>query len=206
MSLDSSTDETFEESLDLRQYISLFWHWSWLILLIGLIAAVAVFFFNKRMTPYYLSSTTVLVDEAPATQTTDYSSVMMSQQLTSTYAQMMATDPVLTEVISQLNLNLTVDELKKLITGTHVRDTQLVAVSVETTEAQRSADIANAVAKIFSNPIQELQSQRSAQSKATLEAQLAEIEKQIASYETQAGEAVTAHEKERLDARVVQSR
>ena len=206
MSLDSSTDETFEESLDLRQYISLFWHWSWLILLIGLIAAVAVFFFNKRMTPYYLSSTTVLVDEAPATQTTDYSSVMMSQQLTSTYAQMMATDPVLTQVVSQLNLNLTVDELKKLITVTPVRDTQLIAVSVETTEAQRSADIANAVATIFSNQIQEIQSQRFAQSKATLEAQLAEIEKQIASYETQAGEAVTAYEKERLDAKVTQYR
>jgi len=206
MSLDSSTDETFEESLDLRRYISLFWYWSWLILLVGLIAAMAVFFLNMRMTPYYLSSTTVLVDEAPATQTTDYSSVMMSQQLTSTYAQMMATDPVLTQVISQLNLNLTVDELKKLITVTPVRDTQLIAVSVETTEAQVSADIANAVATIFSNQIQEIQSQRFAQSKATLEAQLAEIEKQIASYETQSGEAVTVDERERLDTKVTQYR
>ncbi len=206
MSLENPNDESLEESLDLRQYISLFWHWAWLIVLAGVVAGAAAFFFSKQMTPYYQSSTSVLVNEAPATKTTDYSSVMMSQQLTSTYAQMMAKDPVLNEVISQLGLAMTAGELSKLITVTPVRDTQLIAVTVETTDAQLSADIANTVATVFARQIQEIQSQRFAQSKATLEGQLAETEKQIAAYETQAGEALTADEKERLDAKVTQYR
>ena len=206
MSLDNTTDEKPEEGLDVHQYLSLFWHWSWLIVLVGVMAAGAAFFVSRSMTPYYEASTTVLVNEAPATMTTDYSSVMMSEQLTSTYAQMMAKDPVLNQVIGQLGLNTTAEELKKLITITPVRDTQLIAVTVETTEAQLSANIANAVATTFSSQIQEIQSQRFAQSKTTLEAQLAEIEKEIATYQTQAEQASTADEKERLDAKVTQYR
>ena len=206
MSLDNSNDETLEDSLDLQQYISLFWHWAWLIVLAGVVAGAAVFFISRRMTPYYQSSTSVLVNEAPATKTTDYSSVMMSQQLTSTYAQMMAKDPVLNEVISQLGLEMTATDLGKLITVSPVRDTQLIGITAETTNAQLSADIANKVATVFSQQIQEIQSQRFAQSKATLEGQLAETEKQIALYELQAGEALTADEKQRLDAKVTQYR
>lgn len=206
MSLDNTTDESFEEGFDFRQPLSLFWHWAWLIVLVTLVAGAAAYIFSKRMTPYYQSSTTVLVNEAPATKTTDYSSVMMSEQLTSTYAQMMAKDPVLTQVISQLGIRMTLEDLKKLVTVTPVRDTQLIAVTVETTEAQLSADIANTMATVFSNQIREIQSERFAQSKATLEGQLAETEKQIAIYQTQAGEAVTAEEKERLDSKVTQYR
>jgi non-specific protein-tyrosine kinase len=206
MTVDNESEGRSEDGLDVHQYLSLFWHWSWLIVLVGVIAAGAAFFFSKQMTPYYEASTTVLVNEAPATKTTDYSSVMMSEQLTSTYAQMMAKDPVLMQVIGQLGLNMSTEELGKLITITPVRDTQLIAVTVETTEAQLSANIANAVATIFSAQIQEIQSQRFAQSKSTLEAQLAEIEKEIATYQTQAEEASTADERERLDAKVTQYR
>jgi succinoglycan biosynthesis transport protein ExoP len=107
-------------------------------------------------------------------------------------------------VISQLNLTLTQDELKKLITVTPMQNTQLIAVTVETTDPQLSADIANAVATIFSTQIQEIQSQRFAQSKASLETQLSDIENQIANYTAQAGEAATADEKDRLEAKVTQ--
>jgi hypothetical protein len=99
MSLDSTTEETLEEGFDFRQPLSLFWHWWWLIVLVTVMTGAAAYFISKQMTPSYQSSTTVLVNEAPATKTTDYSSVMMSEQLTSTYAQMMAKDPVLYEVM-----------------------------------------------------------------------------------------------------------
>jgi non-specific protein-tyrosine kinase len=195
-----------EEGFDFRQPLSLFWHWWWLIVLVTVLAGAAAYLISKQMTPSYEASTTVLVNEAPANKTTDYSSVMMSEQLTSTYAQMMAKDPVLSEVISQLSLNMTVEDLKELITVTPVRDTQLIQVAVETTDPQLSADIANGVATVFSGQIQEIQSQRFAQSKATLEAQLADLETEIATYVNEAAEATSAEEKERLDAKVTQYR
>jgi capsular exopolysaccharide synthesis family protein len=206
MTLESSPNETIEEGLDLQQYFSLFWHWAWLILLVTLVAGIVAFLISKQLTPYYESSTTLLVDEAPATQTTDYSSVMMSQKLTSTYSQMMAKDPVLSEVTSQLGLSMTLDDLRKLITVTPVRDTQLIAVTAETTNPQLSADIANKIAAVFSTQIQEIQSQRFAQSKATLEAQLSDLENQIKSYESAANSAASLDEKNRQDAKVTQYR
>ena len=206
MTLDNSHDEPFEGIPDLRQYIGLFWHWAWLILLAGLITGLAAFYLSRRMTPYYQSTTTVLVNEAHTSSTTDYSSLLTSQMLTSTYAEMMVKDPVLSQVISQLNIGLTLDELKGLITVTPMQDTQLMQISAETTDPQLSADIANTVAAVFSTQIQEIQTQRFAQSKANLEAQLADLEEQISNYTTQANEAVTSDEKESLDAKVTQYR
>lgn len=206
MAMNNLSEEQMEEGLNLRQYFSLFLHWAWLILLAALVAGAASFFLSRRMTPYYQSSSTVLVNAAPATKATDYSSVMMSEQLTSTYSQMMANDPVLTEVINQLGLNISVDDLKEMITVTAVRDTQLIEVTVETTDPKLSADIANSVATISSTQIEEIQSQRFLQSKTTLETQLADLEEQIATYEAQADRAITDEEKSRLDAKVTQYR
>jgi capsular exopolysaccharide synthesis family protein len=206
MSMDNMNNENLEDGIDLRQYVSLFWHWAWLMALAAVVAGVAAYVASKRMTPYYQSSTTVLVNEAPATKTTDYSSVMLSEQLTSTYAEMMAKDPVLNEVIGKLGLTMSADELKKLISVAPVRDTQLIQVSAETTNAGLSADVANAVATVFAEQILEIQGERFAQSKTTLEAQMAETEQQIADYQAQADKATSADEKEKLDAKVTQYR
>jgi len=204
--MDHSPEEQMEEGLDLRQYFSLFLHWSWLILLAALVAGSAAFFFSKRMTPYYQSSTTVLVNAAPATKATDYSSVMMSEQLTSTYSQMMSNDSVLIEVVKQLGLNIPTDDLKEMITVATLQDTQLIQVTVESIDPELSANIANAVATISAVQIEEIQSQRFLQSKTTLETQLADLEQQIATYQAEAAAASTTEEKDRLDTKVTQYR
>ena len=204
--MDNPNNESMEDGIDLRQYVSLFWHWAWLMVLAAVVAGGAAYMVSKRMTPYYQSSTTVLVNEAPATKTTDYSSVMLSEQLTSTYAEMMAKDPVLNEVIGQLGLSMTADELKKLVSVAPVRDTQLIQVSVETTNAGLSAQVANTMATVFAKQIQDIQGERFAQSKATLEGQMSDIEAQIATYKAQAEGAASADEREKLDAKVTQYR
>jgi capsular polysaccharide biosynthesis protein len=99
---------------------------------------------------------------------------MMSEQLTSTYSKMMANDPVLIQVAYQTGLTVSLEELKKWITVTPILNTQLIQVSVETTDPQLSAKIANTVATVFAAQIQDIQSQRFAQSKAPLEPPLAE--------------------------------
>lgn len=204
MTMNDSTTEQFEEGIDLRRYLALFWHWLWLILLATLIAGASALFFSRRMIPYYQSTTTILVNAAPATKATDYSSVMMSEQLTSTYSQMMAKDPVLDEVIRLLTLPMTRDELREMITVTPVRDTQLIQVTAETTNPILSANIANSVALVFTSQIEQIQSQRFTQSKTTLESQLAELEKQLEIFTQQADYAAAPEEKERLDGKVTQ--
>lgn len=206
MTVDNSSVEQNEEGIDLRQYLSLFWHWAWLILLVALIAGAVSYFVSQRMTPYYQSSTTVLVNEAPATKVTDYSSVMMSEQLATTYSQMMSKDNVLTEVSTQLGLTIPLSTLKAMITVVPVTNTQLITVTVESTDPTLSANIANAVATVFASQIQDIQTQRFSQSETSLKTQLTDLETQINTYQTQANNASSQGEKDRLDAQAAQYR
>lgn len=206
MAFTTSTDEQYEEGIDLRQYFSLFLHWAWLIILAALIAGAAAYFFSQRMTKIYESTTTALVNEAPATKTTDYSSVMMSEQLTSTYSKMMAKDNVLAEVAKELKLTLSVDALKEMITVTPVTDTQLITVSVQSTDPVLSANIANTIVTVFASQIQDIQTQRFSQSESSLKKQLDDLEAQLTTYETQANNAFSDADKERLDSKVTQYR
>lgn len=202
--MENSINDSLDESLDLRQYLYLFWHWAWLIILAGVVAGAASYFVSKNMTPYYQSSSVVLVNEAPANKGSDYSSVMMSEQLTTTYAQMMVTDPVLSKVEEQLGLNVPLETIKDWITVTPQRDTQLIQVSVETTDAFLSSFIANAIVTTFAEQIQEIQTQRFAQSKVTLETQLADMETEISNYSAQAARTFSTEQKDSLLSKVAQ--
>jgi non-specific protein-tyrosine kinase len=206
MAINNSSDEQYEEGIDLRQYLSLFWHWAWLILLAAAVAGAASYFFSQRMTKVYQSSTTVLVNEAPATKTTDYSSVMMSQQLTSTYSNMMAKDNVLTEVSKQLGLSIPIAELKSMITVTPVTDTQLITVTVQSSDPTLSAKIANTLTTVFASQIQDIQTERFSQSETSLKSQLTDLETQINTYQAQEAAAFLQTDKDRLDAQVTQYR
>jgi capsular exopolysaccharide synthesis family protein len=206
MDMDKSLEPQMEKSLDLRYYFSIFLQKWWLILIVTLVAGAANFFISSRMTPIYQSSTTVLVNEAPGTKSVDYTSVLMSKQLTSTYSLMMANDLVLRKAADQIGLANPLEEIKKWITVTPVRDTQIIQVTVDTTNPELSSKIANAVVAGFAVQIQDIQTQRFVQSKATLEMQIADTEKQISTFSMQADEAINADEKNRLDAKVTQYR
>ncbi len=156
------------------------------------------------MTPYYESSTRVLVNQAPATQATDYSSVLMSKQLTSTYSQMMTTDTVLLEVMNQLGISLPTEDLRSMITITPMSDTALILIKVETIDPFLSANIANTIVSVFSNQIQEIQTQRFSQSKTTLEQQLIDLEAQRDTLELQVSQTSDEAEKVRLDEKISQ--
>ncbi len=204
--MDMPSESHPNQNLDFRLYFSLLWHWAWLFVFVAVIAAGFSYWISSRMLPFYESSTTVLVNEAPATQATDYTSVLMSKQLTSTYAQMMTKDPVLGAVIEEVGIQNSINDLKSWISVGAIRDTQLIQISLITTDPDFSAKIANAVVKVFAEQIQTIQIERFAQSKAALETQLVETDKQIALYATKVEEAPSPEERERLDAKLTQYR
>jgi len=86
-SLSSPNEQSPLLANDLRQYISLLWHWSWLILLAAILAGTAAYFTSLQIAPVYEASSTLIINEAPATQASDaYTAVLTSQRLTQTYA------------------------------------------------------------------------------------------------------------------------
>jgi len=135
--------ETRTFSDDIRRYVGLLRHWAWLLILAAVLAGTAAYLLTKQMTPVYQASTTMLINEAPSTKSTDYSSIMTSERLAQTYAKLITTQPVLNEVANRLQQGISGADLKDMISVSTVRDTQLLSVKVRDTIPARAADIAN---------------------------------------------------------------
>lgn len=166
-------------SNDLRRYLALLWHWAWLLVLATALAGGAAYLVSSRMVPIYQASTTILVNEAPATRSADYASVMTSQLLTQTFAQMITKQPVLEGVIQRLGLKMPAESLKRAIQVQPVKDTQLIEIKVESPDPGQAAAIANAVVTVFSDQNQALQASRYAASKQSLQDQLDQMNQKI---------------------------
>ncbi len=184
------------DSVDIVKYLALLWQWAWLILLAMLIAGGAAYGVSKVIRPSYQARTTVLVDMAPSNKSIDYSTLMLSSQLTQTYSQMLTKSPVLEAVA--LRLGLPQVDAKSII-AKPVTNTQLINIYVESTNPQLAADIANMIVVVFAEQIQSLQSNRFSSSEENLQAQMTDIENKIALANSQLAKTTNAVEKDRLE-------
>jgi succinoglycan biosynthesis transport protein ExoP len=189
-----------------RETFYLLWSWFWLIILAGLLAGTVAFLFSINTTPVYQTSTRILVSSPPATNGIDISAMVNIQTMTSTYSQMLVDRPVLQGVIDQLQLSTTADDLKKSISVNIVTNTQLVTITVKDTDPQRAADIANAMASVFTDRIRELQSQRFAASRDGLSKQVTDMEAQINNTSSQIAATTDPTSLDQLQARLTQYR
>lgn len=198
-------DDANVDSIDLQKLIFLLRKWVWMLLLITVLSGFTAFLVSKKLTPYYESSTILLINEAPTTTAINYNSVLMSEQLTVTYSRMIDKTSLLSKVINQLGLTTTTEALSNLVTITSLKDTQLIQIHVETSNPQLSASIANAIADIFSQHVSEIQSQRFALTRTNLEQQLTEIEAQITSDEIQLRSVISQSVGDKLKAKIARN-
>ena len=164
---------------DFRQKLAIVGRWGWLLVLGCLLSGVTAYILSKRSTPVYQAATVLLVNEAPTTKATDYSSLLTSERLARTYIELINTIPVMEEVIDTLQLSITPEELQRKIEADLIQDTQLIVVRVDDTNPEQAVRIANTLVEVFSRQNQEMQSARYSSSKASLEAQVAEMDEQI---------------------------
>jgi non-specific protein-tyrosine kinase len=169
---------------DFRFYFSLLWRWAWLVLLVAILTGVATYIITQQMPPVYQASSSLMVIEAPGSKTTDYVALLTSQRLTQTYAEMLEKKPVLNDVIQRLNLGLTSNDLKRMITVSPVQETQLIDIIVEDINPDRAAAIANEIGSVFSEQIQAMQEARYANTKESLWMQLEETQGKIIELES----------------------
>ncbi|MCI0520640.1 MAG: polysaccharide biosynthesis tyrosine autokinase, partial [Chloroflexi bacterium] len=144
-----------------------------------LLAAGSAFLLSSRMTPVYQSVTKVLINEAPANKSADYTSVLTSVRLAQTYSELLTTRPVWEGVVDQLDLDISADELRAGIAVQPVQDTQLIEVSLEDTDPQRAALVLNTLVQVFAQQNRALQEERFAASKANLSKQLEDMNNRI---------------------------
>lgn len=135
--------------MELRQYLALLSRRWWLIVLLAFVGGALALPIALLRTPVYETSTTVLINQAPGTSLPNAEDVLSGQRVAMTYAELLHRRSVLEEVIVNLDLRISPEELDKQIAITQMRDTNLLVVTVKDTDPQRAADIANEVVEVF---------------------------------------------------------
>jgi tyrosine-protein kinase len=134
---------------EFRQYVALFLRWWWLIAICAALGGGVTYAYSSRITPIYSASTTLLVQQASAGGSSEYTALLISERLARTYAEMITSRAVMEAVIAQLGLDQTSAALASRIKVELVRDTQLIRLQVEDTNPLRAAQISDAVAYAF---------------------------------------------------------
>lgn len=143
--------------MELKQYASILLRWTWLIVLCALIASLLAYVVSRQQTPIYAASTVLLVN-SPARGIAQYSdsALRSTEGMLGTYAELLVKRPVLEETIKDLNLSRSPESLKQQIAVTVTPNTLLLVLTVEDTDPQRAADIANQLVRVLNRQEQEL--------------------------------------------------
>lgn len=130
-----------------------------LIATITLLAvAVSALVTYLLMTPKYDASTQILVNQANENNTSLYATnaVQTNIQLVNTYSVIINNPAVLNQVIQKLNLKMTADQLKKMLTVNTVQNSQVFTVTAETNSPSESVAIVNNIAQAFKSQVQKV--------------------------------------------------
>src|SRR5947199_6186973 len=116
-----------------------------LIIACFVVAGLGAFIISKLITPIYQSTVLVVVTIRSVNNQSDYSSLLASDQLVQTEAQLAMSDPVLREVASHYS-GVTVDQLARQVTSTSKLNTQLFEIDAQDPSPVRAAALANDIA------------------------------------------------------------
>ena len=153
------------EELDLKELFNIFWHRKIEILLIVLIfGVIGVIYTMGFVTPMYSSSTTLVLassgknENLPDTgiTTSTATEVTVNSKLVSTYSELVKSKNILRQVISNLNMKIEEDTLRKNITVSSVKDTELIQITVKNEKPSYASQIANEIAKVFTEKVKDI--------------------------------------------------
>ncbi|MFU8945151.1 polysaccharide biosynthesis tyrosine autokinase [Mycetocola zhadangensis] len=146
-------------TLDLRDYFRVLRKGLWIIvasIFVGVGAAAAVSFLQ---TPLYSATAKVFVSTQSAGTVSDLvQGNAFSVQRVRTYSDLVSTPLVLSPVIRQLDLDITPELLAKRIMASAPLDTSIIAITVNDTDPERAAAIANSASQNLAAVVQDVES------------------------------------------------
>lgn len=147
------------EELDLKELFNLFVSKIFQIILIVVVAAVVGIIYTYGFTtPKYTSSTTLLLtgtNEGKSENSITTSDITLNSKLVSTYGVLAKSKSVLGKVISNLNININEDTLKKNVSVSAVEDTEVIKISVTDEDPVLACKLANETAVVFCDKVTE---------------------------------------------------
>ena len=133
--------------MDLRRQIAIVRAWLPLLIASVVLAAGAAFVISNLQPKVYEAKATLIVGQSLTGVNPDYTQLLASQRLSTTYAAVATKRPSLEAVIKQLGLDVAPDDLLKRIVAEAPTDSTLLTITAQDSESARAAAIANALAE-----------------------------------------------------------
>lgn len=148
--------QEFEVEIDIREvFFALLQKW-YLIGLAGFLAAVLFFCVSKFLIPEKYESNTSMYILTQDTGGSVYSDFQLGTILTKDYEVLVKSRTVLEEVAKNLELDITYDDLEKMISVSVPESTRIVEITVKTTDPELSWKIADEVREVSSKNISDV--------------------------------------------------
>jgi len=149
-------------TIDILQILKVLWHRAWVIVLAGFLAAAIGFMYSTfGITPTYSSSVMLYVNNSSfSLGNTNFSisssEITAAQSLVKTYSVILNNRTTLERIIEKTEVDYTYDELSEMIVTTQENDTEIMKVTVTTTNPYEAATIANCIAEVLPMRISEI--------------------------------------------------
>lgn len=161
-----------QDTVELQWIFSVIRHRLLLIIMVPILLIVGMLLITSLQKPTYEASVVLYIQPNADATTNNYNLIMAGQQLAVTYSEVIKGSSVMQQVINELDLNLSTDELAEKISVAPVEKTQLIHVSVTDHSSEKAALIANTLANVFVTHVQNLQGERYAVSLTSIQNKL----------------------------------
>ncbi|SDX99477.1 YveK family protein [Eubacterium barkeri] len=147
-----------EEEISLHEILDLLRdNWKFIVGLTVVAVLITGIFTVFFIAPKYSSSTTLIVGKPQGYSETGssatYNDVLTNQKLVGTYSEIAKSESIMSKVASNLHLTYTDKQLAGMVEVTTVNDTELIEITVTSTDPQEAANIANETATVFMDNI-----------------------------------------------------
>ena len=153
------------EEVDLKEMFNIFWDKKLEIILVVVCFVLIGIAYTVGFTkPMYSSSTTLVlatsskndVSQSSSITSSTATEVTVNSKLVATYSELVKSKNILRQVISNLNIDVEEDVLRKHIKVSSIKDTELIEITVTNENAVYAAKIANEIAEVFIEKVKEI--------------------------------------------------
>lgn len=138
-----------EMEVDLVELFYMYLGHIWQIVLILMAGAILSLCVTKFcITPKYTATAKIYIVSASNDSVVNLSDLQIGAQLTKDYEELLKIHPLLEEVITNLQLNITYDELLHMVNVVSPANTRLLYVTVKSPSPTQAANIANEIAEL----------------------------------------------------------
>ena len=150
------------EEINLKEFFDYYKKYVLIVLSVILFSIAGILIYNVFFkVPVYTTSTTVVLVKNESlnennNNTIDQNDITLNQKLVSTYRQIIKSKLVLNQVIRELDLDYSYEKIYSEVSVKAEDDTEILRITVTDSDAKRSKNIANMIARVFDKEVTQI--------------------------------------------------